>query len=98
MAAITVLDAQLLYAQLPDVRCATSMMKHRELKGSSTTSASPVTRPMPDAAAQDLVFQDLVFKDVVMRFVTPEGDVTAVDHVSFTVARGEFVSIIGPSG
>ena len=31
-------------------------------------------------------------------FHTPEGVVRAVDHVSFNVREGEFVSIIGPSG
>ncbi len=31
-------------------------------------------------------------------FATPEGEVVAVDGVSFGVRRGEFVSIIGPSG
>jgi NitT/TauT family transport system ATP-binding protein len=41
---------------------------------------------------------DLVIDDVTMRFDTREGTVTAVDGVSFTVERGEFVSIIGPSG
>ena len=36
--------------------------------------------------------------DVVKRFETPEGALTAVDHVSFDVRRGEFVAVIGPSG
>ncbi len=40
----------------------------------------------------------LVMDDVVKRFDTPEGPLIAVDHVSFTVQPGEFVSLIGPSG
>ena len=40
----------------------------------------------------------LVVDDVVKRFETPEGVVTAVDHMSFNVAPGEFLAIIGPSG
>jgi NitT/TauT family transport system ATP-binding protein len=36
--------------------------------------------------------------DVVMQFQTPEGPLTAVDHVSLTVAPGEFLGVIGPSG
>lgn len=35
---------------------------------------------------------------VSKRFATPEGEITAVDGVSFDVRRGEFVSVIGPSG
>jgi NitT/TauT family transport system ATP-binding protein len=35
---------------------------------------------------------------VCKRFTTPQGVITAVDHVSFDVHPGEFVSIIGPSG
>ena len=35
---------------------------------------------------------------IVKRFPTADGDVVAVDDVSFSVATGEFVSIIGPSG
>jgi NitT/TauT family transport system ATP-binding protein len=40
----------------------------------------------------------LLVEDVVKRFETPEGPVTAVDHVSFTVSPGEFLAVIGPSG
>jgi NitT/TauT family transport system ATP-binding protein len=40
----------------------------------------------------------LVVDDIVKRFETPDGILTAVDHVSFTVTPGEFVSVIGPSG
>ncbi len=36
--------------------------------------------------------------NIVKRFVTPEGDIIAVDGVSLSVARGEFVAVIGPSG
>jgi NitT/TauT family transport system ATP-binding protein len=46
---------------------------------------------MPDDAI-------LVVDDIVKRFETPDGVITAVDHVSFTVAPGEFVAVIGPSG
>jgi NitT/TauT family transport system ATP-binding protein len=35
---------------------------------------------------------------VSKRFITGEGTITAVDDVSFSIAPGEFVSIIGPSG
>ncbi|WP_244548371.1 ABC transporter ATP-binding protein [Bosea vaviloviae] len=41
---------------------------------------------------------DLVVDNVSMHFDTREGRVTAVDGMSFSVERGEFVSIIGPSG
>jgi len=40
----------------------------------------------------------LVVDDIVKRFATPEGEVTAVDHMSFTVRAGEFLAVIGPSG
>jgi NitT/TauT family transport system ATP-binding protein len=36
--------------------------------------------------------------DIVKRFETPDGILTAVDRVSFSVAPGEFVAVIGPSG
>ncbi len=40
----------------------------------------------------------LVVQDIVKRFDTPEGPLTAVDHVSLSVHPGEFLAVIGPSG
>jgi len=40
----------------------------------------------------------LVVDDISKHFETPEGAVTALDHVSLSVAPGEFVGVIGPSG
>jgi len=39
-----------------------------------------------------------VVDDVVHRFVTPDGPIVAVDHMSLDVAPGEFLTVIGPSG
>jgi NitT/TauT family transport system ATP-binding protein len=36
--------------------------------------------------------------DIVKRFVTADGSMTAVDHVSLAVRQGEFMAVIGPSG
>jgi NitT/TauT family transport system ATP-binding protein len=67
-------------------------------KDRATMIATPTTissgRPQ-DAQSREPA---LVIDDVVMRFQTPEGPIVAVDHMSFTVKPGEFVSIIGPSG
>ncbi|MFA4875878.1 MAG: ABC transporter ATP-binding protein [Methanoregula sp.] len=38
------------------------------------------------------------FEDVVKIYPLKAGDVTALDHISFSVERGEFISIMGPSG
>jgi NitT/TauT family transport system ATP-binding protein len=48
--------------------------------------------------AQDPETSILTVEDVVKRFETPDGSIIAVDHVSFTVKPGEFLSVIGPSG
>jgi NitT/TauT family transport system ATP-binding protein len=40
----------------------------------------------------------LVVDDIIKRFETPDGVLTALDHVSLGVAPGEFLGIIGPSG
>ena len=51
-----------------------------------------------DVAAQPQPTQLLEVDAVTKRFITSEGAITAVDDISFSIAPGEFVSIIGPSG
>jgi len=51
--------------------------------------------PLPQAASGA---EMLVVDDIAMRFHTNDGDVTALDNVSFTVSPSEFLAIIGPSG
>jgi NitT/TauT family transport system ATP-binding protein len=58
----------------------------------------PTGRPVADAGAVRAGAAILTVEDIVKRFETPEGAVTALDHVSLAVAPGEFLSIIGPSG
>lgn len=38
------------------------------------------------------------FRDVTKIYPLPAGDVVALDHVSLTIGRGEFIAIMGPSG
>jgi NitT/TauT family transport system ATP-binding protein len=52
-------------------------------------------KAVPDAGVAPAV---LVVDELVKRFALPDGDIVAVDQVSFEVKRGEVVSIIGPSG
>ena len=42
--------------------------------------------------------QVIQFENVVKIYPLKAGDVTALDHISFSVERGEFISIMGPSG
>jgi len=51
--------------------------------------------PLPQAYSAPAILR---VDDIVMRFPTDDGDVTALDDVSFTVAPGEFLAVIGPSG
>ena len=59
-----------------------------------------VTAPVGqiDAAGRAVADAILVVDDIVKRFETPDGVLTAVDHVSLDVAPGEFLGVIGPSG
>jgi NitT/TauT family transport system ATP-binding protein len=54
--------------------------------------------PLVTAPVQMTAKPILVVDDIVKRFDTPDGTLTAVDHVSFNVMPGEFLSVIGPSG
>ncbi len=56
--------------------------------------ASDISRAMPARAECATARPALAIEEVTKRY----GAVTAVDHVSFDVAPGEFVSIVGPSG
>jgi NitT/TauT family transport system ATP-binding protein len=54
----------------------------------------------PSASQSSAVPGDgiLVVDNVVKRFETRDGAIIAVDHVSFAVQQGEFLTVIGPSG
>ena len=71
------------------------MAVHGARMPASATTSQEQERPasVTPAAAPVLRVEDLV-----KRFDTPEGPITAVDRVSFSVAQGELVSLIGPSG
>jgi NitT/TauT family transport system ATP-binding protein len=67
-------------------------MSAERMAGDAT---SPVAASVP---AQGSAARLLEVDHVTKRFVTSEGAIIAVDDMSFSVAPGEFVSIIGPSG
>jgi NitT/TauT family transport system ATP-binding protein len=56
---------------------------------------SNLEKPLPQTTSGNGM---LVVDDIAMRFHTGEGDVVALDNISFTVNPGEFLAIIGPSG
>jgi NitT/TauT family transport system ATP-binding protein len=56
------------------------------------------TQARPARASEPQVDEVLVADDLVKRFETPDGPLTAIEGVSFSVRRGEFLSVIGPSG
>jgi len=59
------------------------------------TSTAPTRGAAPAATAADAI---LDVAGLRKQFATPDGIITAVDDVSFTVAPGEFLAVIGPSG
>jgi NitT/TauT family transport system ATP-binding protein len=60
-----------------------------------TTLRTGPRNPPAGAAAPAPV---LVAENLVKRFATPDGSLTAVENVSFSIRQSEFVSVIGPSG
>ena len=61
----------------------------------SATVRSDLADAAPRMRSADPI---LVVEDIVKRFDTPDGALTAIDRISFTVAPGEFFAVIGPSG
>jgi len=61
-------------------------------------AAVPFERIDADAPKPAPANAILTVDDIVNRFETPDGVLTAIDHVSLSVAPGEFVGVIGPSG
>src|SRR5437016_13766939 len=57
--------------------------------------ATTLKRPVEGSAEVKPI---LVVDNIVKRFETPDGVLTALDHVSLGVAPGEFLGVIGPSG
>src|SRR5215475_190006 len=66
----------------------------------ATVPLGRIDAAAPKAAATQVGSEQaiLVVDDIVKRFETPDGVLTAIDHVSLNVAPGEFVGVIGPSG
>ena len=40
----------------------------------------------------------LTVQDLSLKYQAENGEITALDNISFTVRHGEFMSIVGPSG
>src|SRR3982074_3001416 len=78
-----------------------TVLRQRDSRSGDEGMAA-VTVPLGriDAGAARVAPADaiLVVDDIVKRFETPDGVLTAVDHVSLSVAPGEFLAVIGPSG
>ncbi len=60
-----------------------------------SAASNPAVRPQGGGEAVEPL---LAVDNIVKHFETPEGILTAVDGISFTVAPGEFLAVIGPSG
>ncbi|MBR1152413.1 ABC transporter ATP-binding protein [Bradyrhizobium sp. JYMT SZCCT0428] len=62
-------------------------------------AALALAHPQPSPAGERAVARTIIsVADLSIVFDTPQGQVIAVDRVTFSVAHGEFVCIVGPSG
>src|SRR5437660_3648251 len=77
---------------------AVQSVKRVSMEGRKKMAAVHAERAGAQAPAAKTGDPILVVDDIVKRFETPDGAVVALDHVSLTVAPGEFVGVIGPSG
>ncbi len=59
----------------------------------AVVSTNVIPLAQPDAAGAILVAENLA-----MCFHSAEGDIVAIENVSFSVSPGEFLAVIGPSG
>jgi peptide/nickel transport system ATP-binding protein len=59
-----------------------------------------VSSALADDIGQATVTSDpiLTVTDISVEYATTQGNIRAVDHVSFDLARGEFIGIVGESG
>jgi NitT/TauT family transport system ATP-binding protein len=73
-----------------------------EMRSPSLPATADIAKPDGDekhlAPGRAAGTAALVVEDLVKRFETPEGTITAVDHVSFAIGQAELVAVIGPSG
>jgi NitT/TauT family transport system ATP-binding protein len=62
------------------------------------TPFAPAHQRLPSAAPSAAAETTIRVSDLSIVFDTPQGQVIAVDRVTFSVNRGEFVCVVGPSG
>jgi NitT/TauT family transport system ATP-binding protein len=67
--------------------------------GHRSEPALTLAHPRPSIAGERAVARTIIsVADLSIVFDTPQGQVIAVDRVTFSVDHGEFVCIVGPSG
>jgi ABC-type glutathione transport system ATPase component len=90
---VAVVDVRVQPGYTPAMTVATAPTAPRRARG----NMNPASTPSGDEIATQ-VFPLLDVANITKRFQTADGETIAVDGMSFSVAAGEFVSIIGPSG
>jgi NitT/TauT family transport system ATP-binding protein len=64
----------------------------------SDAAAVGAARPLAMPEVHSLRQPMIEVRDIRKEYPTKDGNVLAIEHVSFDVPRGEFLSIVGPSG